>query len=94
LYKAWDTLEDHRDVVEGLSDTADTLTSYRLNEVIKILTIISVIMLPLTLLSGIYGMNVELPLDESSPVSFVIILCLMVLIAGGMIFYFKRRRWI
>lgn len=94
LYKAWDMLEDHRDVIEGLSDTADTLTSYRLNEVMKILTIISVIMLPLTLLSGIYGMNVELPLDENSPVSFVIILCLMVLMAGGMILYFKRRRWI
>jgi magnesium transporter len=51
-------------------------------------------MLPLTLLSGIYGMNVALPLDENSPVTFVIILFLMVLMAGGMIFYFKRRRWI
>ena len=58
LYKVWDMLEDHRDVIDGLSDTANTLTSYRINEVIKILTIISFIMLPLTLLSGIYGMNV------------------------------------
>jgi len=40
LYKAWDMLEDHRDVIEGLSDTSNTLTSYRINEVIKILTII------------------------------------------------------
>jgi magnesium transporter len=94
LYKAWDMLEDHRDVIEGLSDTVNILTSHRINEVMKILTIISVIMLPLTLLSGIYGMNVELPMDESSPLSFVLIMLLMVGLAGGMILYFKLRRWI
>jgi magnesium transporter len=94
LYKAWEMLEDHRDVIEGLNDTANTLTSYRLNEVMKILTIISVIMLPLTLVSGIYGMNIELPLNEASPYSFIIILALMVILAGGMLFYFKRKRWI
>ena len=93
LNKAWDMLEDHRDVIEGLSDTANTLTSYRINEVMKILTIISVIMLPLTLLSGIYGMNITLPL-ANHPLSFVFVLLLMVLLAGGMLFYFKKRRWI
>jgi magnesium transporter len=93
LYKAWDMLEDHRDVIDGLSDTADTLTSYRINEVMKILTIISVIMLPLTLLSGIYGMNISLPLAQH-PLSFLFILALMLLISGSMLFYFKRRRWI
>lgn len=94
LYKAWDMLEDHHDVIEGLSDTANILTSYRINEVMKILTIISVIMLPLTLLTGIYGMNIKLPLDGQSPYSFLIIMLLMVLVAGGMTLYFKRKRWI
>jgi magnesium transporter len=93
LYKAWDMLEDHRDVIEGLSDTANTLTTYRINEVMKILTIISVIMLPLTLLSGIYGMNIALPL-ANFPLSFLLILLLMAVIAGGMILYFRNRRWI
>jgi magnesium transporter len=93
LYKAWDMLEDHRDVIEGLSDTANTLTTYRINEVMKILTIISVIMLPLTLLSGIYGMNIALPL-ANFPLSFLLILLLMAAIAGGMILYFRKRRWI
>ncbi len=93
LYKAWDMLEDHRDVIEGLSDTANTLTSYRLNEVMKILTIISVIILPLTLLSGIYGMNIPLPLEDT-PLSFLVILLLMVLMVGGMLLYFRKRRWI
>jgi magnesium transporter len=86
-------LEDHRDVVEGLSDTADTLLSHRINEVIKILTIISVVMLPLTLLAGIYGMNVMLPLAHS-PWAFPFVLALMVLITTGMLFYFKRRGWL
>jgi magnesium transporter len=93
LYKAWDMLEDHRDVIEGLSDTANTLTSYRINEVMKILTIISVIMLPLTLLSGIYGMNIPLPMEES-PFSFLLILLLMVLMVAGMLLYFRKRHWI
>ncbi len=93
LYKAWDMLEDLRDVIEGLSDTANTLTSHRINEVMKILTIISVIMLPLTLLSGIYGMNIDLPLDDH-PLSFVFVLGLMVLLAAGMLTYFRRRRWL
>ncbi|RPI58666.1 MAG: magnesium/cobalt transporter CorA [Chloroflexi bacterium] len=93
LYKAWDMLEDHRDVVEGLSDTANVLTSFRINDVIKILTIISVIMLPLTLVSGIYGMNIPLPLMDH-PLAFLFILLLMVAMAGSMILYFKKRRWI
>jgi magnesium transporter len=93
LYKAWDLLEDQRDVIEGLSDTANTLTTHRLNEVMKILTIISVVILPLTLLSGIYGMNIPLPL-ERSPFSFLLILLLMLLMATGMLLYFRRLRWL
>lgn len=93
LYKVWDMLEDHRDVIDGLSDTANTLTSYRTNEVIKVLTIISFIMLPLTLLSGIYGMNIHLPF-EGSPFALVLILLLMALMVGSMLLYFRKRRWI
>ena len=93
LNKAWDILADHREVIEGLSETSDSVISYRINEVMRILTIISVIMLPLTLLSGIYGMNIYLPLARN-PLSFVFILGLMILMAGGMILYFKRQRWL
>lgn len=93
LNKAWDILEDHREVIEGLSETSDSVISYRLNEVMRILTVISVIMLPLTLLSGIYGMNIPLPLARH-PLSFVVVLGLMGLMTGGMLYYFKRRRWL
>lgn len=93
LNKAWDILEDHREVVEGLSETSDSVISYRINEVMRILAIISVIMLPLTLLSGIYGMNVSLPLARD-PLAFALIVGLMILMAGGMVFYFRRRGWL
>lgn len=93
FHRAWDILEDYREVMDNLSETADSLTSYRINEVMRVLTVISVIMLPLTVLAGIYGMNVPLPLAHS-PVSFILILVLMVLIAAGMLFYFRRRGWV
>jgi len=93
FHRAWDILEDYREVMDDLSETADSLTSYRINEVMRVLTVISVIMLPLTLLAGIYGMNVPLPLAHS-PLSFILILGLMMLIAAGMLFYFRRRGWV
>jgi len=93
MMKAYEIVEDHLEVIKGLSDTASTLVSYRLNEVIQILTVISVIILPLTLISGIYGMNVELPLMDH-PIIFVLILALMASIATGMLAYFRRRRWL
>jgi magnesium transporter len=93
LNKAWDILEDHREVVEGLSETSDSVISYRINEVMRILAIISVVMLPLTLLSGIYGMNISLPLARD-PLAFALIMGLMILMAGGMLLYFRRRGWL
>jgi magnesium transporter len=93
LIKAWEVVEDHLEVINGLSDTASALVSYRLNEVMQILTVISVIMLPLTLISGIYGMNVSLPM-ENHPVAFVMVLLLMFSIALSMLLYFRHRGWL
>jgi magnesium transporter len=91
--KAMDIVEDYSDVIRGLSDTSNALTTYRINEVMRILAVISVVMLPLTLVSGIYGMNVPLPLAGSAW-SFVFIVVLMLGIAGGMLAYFHRRGWL
>jgi magnesium transporter len=93
LNKAWDILEDHREVVEGLSETSDSVISYRINEVMRILTVISVVLLPLTLLSGIYGMNIALPLAKH-PLSFIFIIGLMIFTGGSMLFYFRHRGWL
>lgn len=93
LQKAWEELEDHREVLEGLSDTSESVLSYRINNVMKILTIISVMMLPLSLISGIYGMNVILP-GENSPWAFLIIIGLMVIIVVAMLASFKKKNWL
>lgn len=93
LNKATDLIAYHGDIVLGLTDTANTLANLHTNDIMRILTIMSVIMLPLTLLSGIYGMNVSLPLREN-PYAFVVILGGMVIMAGSMLVYFRHRGWL
>lgn len=93
LNKIWDTLEDYKEVIEGLSDTITSLTNNRINDIIKVLTIISVILLPLTLISGIYGMNIPLPAQESQ-FAFEIVLGSMVLVIASMLAFFRWRKWI
>ncbi len=93
IVKAEEIVEDHLEVINGLSDMATALVSYRLNEVMQILTVISVIMLPLTLISGIYGMNVELPFMHES-YAFVLVMGLMLAIAASMLWYFRHRGWL
>ena len=91
--KLSDLLDNAKEVVEALAATADSVATHRLNEIIKVLTIFSVIMLPLTLLSSIYGMNVPLPLQEH-PLSFILLLVAMAGLAGAMVAFFRWRRWL
>jgi magnesium transporter len=94
IVQIWERLDDLWEVVEGLSTTLESLTSHRINEVMKILTIFSVIMLPLSVISGIYGMNLrQLPL-ASHPLSFIIIMGIMAGIVIGMLAYFRREGWL
>jgi magnesium transporter len=95
LSRIWDTLEEFKEVIEGLSDTISTLTNNRINDIIKVLTIISVILLPLTLISGIFGMNVKLPGGwEDQPYAFAVIMGSMALVMIVMLVYFRWRKWI
>ena len=92
--RQWDMLEDYKDIIEGLNGTLDSLTSHRINEVMKILTIISVVLLPMTLVASIYGMNLStLPLAQH-PFSFVLVMGFMALCAAGMLAFFKYKGWI
>ncbi|RMG85028.1 MAG: magnesium and cobalt transport protein CorA [Chloroflexi bacterium] len=93
LRKARDILDENYEVIAGLAETADTLLNHRINDVMRILTVISFIMLPLTLISSIYGMNIELPLDDH-PMAFFIISLFMLIIAVAMLLYFRRRGWL
>jgi magnesium transporter len=91
--KIWDTLENYKELIEGVHDAHQSLLSNKINDIMRVLTIFSVIIMPLTLISGIYGMNVSLPLQNSSYV-FIIIMSLMALISIGMLFYFKHKDWL
>ena len=93
LFKLRDIVEENFEIINSFADTADTLASYRINEVMRILTVISVIMLPLTLISSIYGMNVELPFAEDHH-AFLITALIMIIIALLMLAYFRRRNWL
>jgi magnesium transporter len=97
LVKAWDTLEDFKDVIDSLSAANDSLNVHRTNEVIKILTVITVITLPLTLVTGIYGMNIGLPLQanpEGGFLAFGVVMGIMLFIAVSMLSIFRWRGWL
>lgn len=91
--KMFDLIEDYGELIEGLSKTFDSLQTNKTNEIMKILTFISTIMLPLTLLTGIYGMNVMLPFMNDKWV-FEGIMALMVILAIGFLIWFKKKRWL
>ncbi|MCK5548047.1 MAG: magnesium/cobalt transporter CorA, partial [Thermoplasmata archaeon] len=82
-----------RDRIRGLLDVRMSITTTRLNEVIKVLTIIATIIMPLTLITGIYGMNfINMP-ETKSPYGYFIVMGAMFVIALAMIWYFRRRKW-
>ena len=91
--KLWDVVEDDGELIKGYSMTFDSLQVNKTNEVIKILTLISSILLPLTFIASLYGMNIKLPIQEH-PFSFVIVAGIMFLIAAVMFIYFKFRKWL
>jgi magnesium transporter len=93
--KIWDGLEDCKEVVDGLAETSNWLTTHRIQEVMRVLTIITVILAPPTLVSSIYGMNVPLPggVEAGPLVPFGIVLGVMAAISGSMFLYLRHRKW-
>jgi magnesium transporter len=87
------TLNGYKEVIEGLEDTVNSLYSHRMSEVMKVLTVMATIMLPLSVITGMYGMNIDLP-GQGSPGAFATILGIMLTVVGGMLFFFRRRHWI
>src|SRR5581483_1428783 len=90
--RIWDILENYKEVVEALEDTNETVITHRLNNVLRILTSVSVILLPLTLIASIWGMNVRVP-GEQSIVAFWIIMGVMVGVLTFLVAWFRRRGW-
>src|SRR5882757_10955995 len=91
--RIWDMLENYKEVIEGLEGTNESVISHRLNDILRVLTSISVIVLPLTLLASIWGMNVGVP-GEQDMTAFWVIVGAMVVLLVGMVTYFKKRGWL
>jgi magnesium transporter len=89
-----DFLETMRDVNSGLYDMYLSSISNRMNEVMKVLTIIATIFIPLTFIAGIYGMNFEYMPELSWRGAYFFVWGVMAVIFIGMIFYFKRKKWL
>ena len=91
--RIWDQLDNYKEVVEALEQTNESVISHRQNDVLRLLTLISVTMLPLTVLTGIFGMNVIYP-GEATKVAFWVILAGLVATLVAMVGFFRWKRWI
>jgi magnesium transporter len=91
--RIWDVLDNYKEVVEALEATNEAAIAHRQNDVLRVLTIISVTMLPLFVITGIFGMNVAFP-GEGTHEAFWIILGGMVGALVGMIAFFRYKRWL
>ncbi|MDX6553607.1 MAG: magnesium transporter, partial [Gaiellales bacterium] len=91
--RIWDQLDNYKEVIEALEQTNETVIAHKQNDILRVLTVFSAVVLPLTLISGIFGMNVPIPFQRDAH-SFWDIIVGMVLIAGSLLGYFRYKRWI
>jgi magnesium transporter len=91
--RIWDILDNYKEVVEALEDTNESVISHRQNDVLRILTVFSVVLLPLTLITGFFGMNVHFPGFETAWAFWVIFAGMLVSLAG-LLAFFRLKRWI
>src|SRR5690349_19665905 len=91
--RVWDLLENYKEVVEGLEATNESAIAHRTNETFRVLTAISLVILPLTLIASIFGMNVEVP-GEASLHAFWIIMAVMFGVLVGVAAFFRKRGWL
>jgi magnesium transporter len=89
-----DALETFRDMLSGMLDIYLSSVSNRMNEVMKVLTIIATIFIPLTLVAGIYGMNFKYMPELESPWGYPMVYMIMLAISAVMLVYFRRKKWL
>ncbi len=90
----WGIMEGQKDMIEALENTNATLVSFKLSDIMRILTIFSVVLIPLTLLASIFGMNTvhAMPFIDS-PYGFWLVIGIMFLLMLGMLSFFKSKKW-
>jgi magnesium transporter len=89
-----DTIESFRDIIAGMMDLYLSTVSNRMNEVMKVLTIMATIFIPLTFVAGIYGMNFKFMPELEWKWSYPVLWILLIGIFVSMLFYFKRKKWL
>jgi len=89
-----DAVETFRDMLSGMLDIYLSSVSNRMNEVMKVLTVIATIFIPLTFVAGIYGMNFKYMPELEQTWSYPMVLILMLVVALLMVVYFRRRKWV
>jgi magnesium transporter len=91
--RIWDLLDNYKEVIEGLESTNESFISHRQNDVLRLLTLISTIMLPLFVITGVFGMNVLFP-GEGTPGAFWLIVGVMIAALVAMVGFFRWKRWL
>ena len=91
--RIWQMLETYKETVEALEATNESVLSHQLNDVLRVLTVLSVVFLPLTLIASIFGMNVHVP-GEGAIEPFWVVIGVMIAVGGAMIAFFRKRRWL
>jgi magnesium transporter len=92
-FRIIDTIETYRDLLAGMMDIYLSSVSNKMNEVMKVLTIITTIFVPITFIVGVYGMNFDIP-EVKSQHGYAIVWTVMITIAGLLIYYFKKKKWL
>jgi magnesium transporter len=94
VIQAAENVETYRELIAGVIEVNLSASSNRLNNVMKVLTIISTIFIPLTFIVGVYGMNFKAMPELEYPLAYPIVWAVMVLVALGMLVFFKIRHWL
>lgn len=89
-----EVIDSHRELVNGLTNTYLTLLSNKTNDVMRVLTIMASIFIPLTFLAGIYGMNFDYMPELRSRWAYPVLISIMVAVAIAMLYFFRRRGWL
>jgi len=93
IFRITDLLESYRDILFGMLDMYLSSISYKMNDIMKVLTIISTVFIPLSFLAGFYGMNFQYMPEFTNPFAYPVLIIFMIGIALVMLYFFKRKKW-
>jgi magnesium transporter len=89
-----DTIDTYRDIVSGMHESYLSIASNRMNEIMKVLTMVATVFIPVTFIAGVYGMNFKYMPELDMPWAYPVVVLVMALVGLGIILLFKKKRWI